>query len=46
MHADQIMVIDEGKVIGLGKHEDLIRNCQLYQEISASQLGGGENASS
>jgi ATP-binding cassette subfamily B protein len=46
MHADQIMVIDEGKIIGLGKHEDLIKDCQLYQEISASQLGGGEDASS
>lgn len=46
MHADQIMVIDEGKIIGLGKHDDLIKDCQLYQEISASQLGGGEDASS
>ena len=45
MYADQILVIDEGKIIGLGKHEELIKNCEIYQEISASQLGGGNNAS-
>ncbi|MDD3094384.1 MAG: ABC transporter ATP-binding protein, partial [Clostridia bacterium] len=46
MYADQILVIDEGKIIGLGKHEELIKNCEIYQEISASQLGGGSNGSS
>ena len=37
---DLIIVIDEGRVIGSGKHEDLLMNCPEYREISDSQMGG------
>ena len=37
MDADQIVVLDKGLVVGLGKHEDLVRNCPVYQEIALSQ---------
>ena len=33
-------VLDHGKIIGMGKHEDLLRNCTEYKEISDSQMGG------
>jgi ATP-binding cassette subfamily B protein len=38
MDADQIIVLQEGKMVGLGKHEDLIKNCDVYKEIALSQL--------
>ena len=37
---DLIIVLDEGRVIGSGKHGDLLRNCPEYREISDSQMGG------
>lgn len=37
IEADQIMVMDEGKLVGSGTHEDLIRDCSIYQEIYYSQ---------
>ena len=37
---DLILVIDEGEIIGCGKHEDLMKNCSEYKEISDSQMGG------
>ena len=37
---DLILVLDEGKVIGRGKHEDLLENCAEYRQISDSQMGG------
>ena len=37
---DLIIVIDEGKIIGMGKHENLLENCVEYKEISQSQMGG------
>ncbi len=40
MHADQIIVIDDGSAVGIGKHEELIANCEVYKEICHSQLGG------
>ena len=40
--ADEILVLDEGKVVGLGKHEDLLKTCPLYQEIAKSQLSKEE----
>ena len=44
--ADQIMVLDEGKVIGLGTHESLLKTCDVYREIARSQLSEEElNAS-
>ena len=38
MDADKIVVLDEGKIVGLGKHEELIRSCEVYKEIALSQL--------
>lgn len=42
MHADEIIVLDDGKVVGQGKHEDLLRNCPTYLEIAQSQLSAKE----
>lgn len=39
-HADHILVLDHGKVIGAGKHEHLLEACPAYKEISDSQMGG------
>jgi ATP-binding cassette subfamily B protein len=39
MHADQIVVLDGGRVAGIGTHGQLLRTCMPYQEIVASQLG-------
>lgn len=37
--ADQIIVLDEGKIVGHGKHDELMKNCPVYIEIASSQLG-------
>jgi len=42
MDADQIVVLDHGQMVGIGKHKDLIRNCPVYQEIALSQLSKEE----
>ena len=42
IHADKIVVLDEGKIVGIGKHEDLIRNCEVYEQIARSQLSAKE----
>ena len=42
MDADQIVVMDQGKMVGIGKHYDLVRNCPVYQEIAFSQLSKEE----
>ena len=39
MNADHIMVMDEGRVIGYGSHRNLMESCEIYREISSSQLG-------
>lgn len=39
MHADQIMVLEEGQMQGLGTHEELMESCEIYREIAASQMG-------
>ena len=44
MQADQIVVLDEGKIVGIGKHEDLLKNCETYREIAESQLSKEELA--
>lgn len=38
MNADQIIVLDEGKVVGKGTHKELLETCEIYKEIAASQL--------
>lgn len=42
MDADQIVVLNEGEVAGIGTHRDLLKNCPIYQEIAASQLSEKE----
>ena len=42
MHADQILVLDHGKVVGKGTHEELLKNCPTYYEIASSQLSKEE----
>ncbi|MEH7248387.1 ABC transporter ATP-binding protein [Neobacillus niacini] len=37
--ADKIVVMDHGEIVGMGKHEDLLRDCKVYQEIYQSQVG-------
>ncbi|WP_026478463.1 ABC transporter ATP-binding protein [Alkaliphilus transvaalensis] len=44
MDADRIIVLDEGKIVGLGKHRELLDSCQVYREIVASQLSEEELA--
>ena len=44
INSDKIIVLDEGKIVGMGKHEELIENCKVYQEIAYSQLSKGELA--
>ena len=42
LHADQILVLEEGKIVGKGTHEELLKNCEVYQQIaklSPSELG-------
>ena len=43
MHCDKVYVLDGGRVVGVGKHEDLLENCSTYKEICDSQLGGERN---
>lgn len=38
LHADQIIVLEDGKVVGIGKHEELLKSCETYREIALSQL--------
>lgn len=42
MNADQIIVLNEGKIVGMGKHKDLLKNCPIYKEIALSQLSKEE----
>jgi ATP-binding cassette subfamily B protein len=41
MDADQIIVLDDGRIVGVGQHADLLRECATYREIVVSQLGEG-----
>ncbi|MBQ9425171.1 MAG: ABC transporter ATP-binding protein [Erysipelotrichaceae bacterium] len=43
-HADKIIVLDEGRIVGEGKHEDLLQNCEVYRQIAYSQLSKEELA--
>lgn len=42
IHADKIIVLDEGKCVGIGTHKELLKNCNTYQEIAYSQLSKEE----
>jgi len=44
MHAEQIIVLDEGTIVGLGTHDELMKTCETYQEIVYSQLSAEEAA--
>lgn len=44
MDANQIIVLDEGKIVGVGKHKDLLRECDVYKQIADSQLSKEELA--
>lgn len=42
LHAEQIVVLDEGKIVGKGTHEELLKTCEVYQQIAMSQLSEEE----
>lgn len=42
MNADKIVVLDEGKIVGVGRHEELLEECEVYREIALSQLSKEE----
>ncbi|MCM1386655.1 MAG: ABC transporter ATP-binding protein/permease [Bacillus sp. (in: Bacteria)] len=42
LHADRIIVLDDGKIAGMGRHEELLQSCTAYQEIAKSQLSENE----
>ena len=44
LHADQIIVLDEGRVAGIGTHKELLKNCEVYRQIATSQLSEEELA--
>ena len=44
LHADHILVIEDGKELGYGTHEELLQRCDIYRQIAESQMGGGEIA--
>ena len=43
-HADKIIVLDRGEMVGTGTHEELMQNCEVYREIATSQLSASELA--
>ena len=44
MHADKIIVLDDGKVAGIGTHSELLNNCEVYREIYNSQFKDAKGA--
>ena len=42
IHADKIVVLDEGECVGIGTHKELLKTCEVYKEIAFSQLGEEE----
>lgn len=42
LHADKIIVLDEGRIAGMGTHEELLENCEIYNQIASSQLSEAE----
>lgn len=43
MHADKILVLDDGHLVGMGTHEELLKNCLIYREIYESQFGTSDS---
>ena len=44
MNADQIIVLEDGKIVGKGTHKELLKTCKVYEEIARSQLSEEEIA--
>ena len=44
MDADRILVLEDGNIVGMGTHKELLQNCAIYQEIASSQLSEEELA--
>ena len=44
MNADKIIVLDEGRMVGMGTHKELLKNCDVYKEMALSQLSKEELA--
>jgi len=44
MHADKIIVLDDGNVAGIGTHSELLANCEVYREIYNSQFKSAKGA--
>lgn len=42
LHAEQIIVLDEGRIVGIGTHSELLKNCEVYKQIASSQLSEEE----
>ena len=42
IHADKILVLDDGEIVGVGKHEELLKTCEVYEQIARSQLSAKE----
>jgi ATP-binding cassette subfamily B protein len=42
LHADQIIVLDDGQIVGAGTHEQLLRSCEVYEQIARSQMSAKE----
>ena len=42
LHADQILVLDDGKIVGRGTHDELLKGCEVYRQIARSQLSAKE----
>ena len=42
MNAEQIIVLEDGKIVGKGTHEELLKNCETYKQIALSQLSSEE----
>ena len=42
LHADQIIVLDDGQIVGKGTHKELLKTCEAYYQIASSQLSENE----